>query len=251
MKRRSVSPPAPQTAAEPSLEPRTKLSPALQVGLSVVLGLHVLAVIAGPFTFATTAAGNSSPAASPLYYVLRPYIALMYLDHGYFFFAPNPGESHLVRYELEFADGREPIVGEFPDQHEQWPRLLYHRHFMLSETLHNFYRPTQGPPEPPPPSDDSRRARRAHDRDVDLWQRLHADWEMRRALYKQLQESIGGHLKHQYGASDVILIRREHRPLDPPEVSEDRMKLTDEATYRNLPEVPAAEELPWNPSPSR
>ena len=37
--------------------------------------------------------------------VFRPYLEAAYLDHGYAFFAPDPGPSHLVRYELEFDDG--------------------------------------------------------------------------------------------------------------------------------------------------
>jgi hypothetical protein len=69
-------------------------------------------------------------------------------------------------------------------------------------------------------------------------------------LYTSLRTSIGDHLRAESGANEVTLIRREHRPLQPWEVSEDRLQLTDPQTYRNLPEVPSAEVLPWNPVPS-
>ncbi len=60
-----------------------------------------------------------------------------FLGHGYRFFAPNPGPSHLVRYEVEFADGRTESH-RFPDTQEQWPRLLYHRHFMVAEQVNQL-----------------------------------------------------------------------------------------------------------------
>ncbi|NIO41435.1 MAG: hypothetical protein GTO41_15415, partial [Burkholderiales bacterium] len=57
----------------------------------------------------------------------------MFLDHGYRFFAPEPGPGHLVRYEVTTSDGA-GAAGQFPDRDRIWPRLLYHRWFMLSET---------------------------------------------------------------------------------------------------------------------
>ena len=64
---------------------------------SAVILLHVTAVFWPPFTFACNDAGGS-PFASNIMGWLRPYSSLMYLDHGYFFFAPNPEGSHLVHY---------------------------------------------------------------------------------------------------------------------------------------------------------
>ncbi len=66
--------------------------------------------------------------------VYRPYLQAAYLNHGYHFFAPEPGPSHLVRYEVELADGSRQS-GFFPDRTRHRPRLLYHRYFMLSEHL--------------------------------------------------------------------------------------------------------------------
>lgn len=65
--------------------------------------------------------------------LLVPYLRAAYLNHGYRFFAPNPGPSHLVRYEIDLTSGT-TIAGEFPDSEEFYPRLLYHRMFMISET---------------------------------------------------------------------------------------------------------------------
>src|SRR5438132_13994609 len=87
--------------------------PALWVkaAISLLLALHLSAVFIAPFAAACNVRGSSSPLADVAYRALRPYIAALFLDHGYFFFAPNPGPNHLVEYKVEFADGRPPIEG--------------------------------------------------------------------------------------------------------------------------------------------
>lgn len=62
-----------------------------------------------------------------------PYLQLFSLNNGYRFFAPDPGPGHLIRYEL--LDDSDNIVesGQFPDRDKHWPRLMYHRNFMISE----------------------------------------------------------------------------------------------------------------------
>ena len=62
---------------------------------------------------------------------LEPYLNACYLNHGYNFFAPDPGASLLIRYTVEREDGSQ-FEAVFPDLKKQWPRLRYHRHFMLS-----------------------------------------------------------------------------------------------------------------------
>ena len=75
---------------------------------------------------------------------MRPYLQILSLDNGYRFFAPEPGPSHLVRYDVTLADGQQ-IGGVFPNLAEERPRLLYHRYFMLSEFVNSL---TEGtPPE--------------------------------------------------------------------------------------------------------
>jgi hypothetical protein len=66
--------------------------------------------------------------------VYQPYLDVFYLNHGYGFFAPDPGASHLIEYAIELKDGSQ-VKGRFPDLAEHWPRLLYHRHFMLAEQI--------------------------------------------------------------------------------------------------------------------
>jgi hypothetical protein len=65
--------------------------------------------------------------------IAAPSLQLMYLNHGFHFFSPEPGGSTLISYVLEFEDGTTQS-GRFPNK-QIWPRLLYHRHFMLSEFL--------------------------------------------------------------------------------------------------------------------
>jgi hypothetical protein len=64
---------------------------------------------------------------------VAPYVQILFLNHGYHYFAPEPGNSTLVAYVLEMPDGRH-VTGRIPNR-GIWPRLLYHRHFMLTEFL--------------------------------------------------------------------------------------------------------------------
>ena len=60
---------------------------------------------------------------------------ILYLNHGFHFFAPEPEESTLLSYEAERPDGT-VIRGRIPDPAVS-PRLLYHRYFMLTEHMRN------------------------------------------------------------------------------------------------------------------
>lgn len=62
------------------------------------------------------------------------YLQALYLNHGFHFFAPDPGPSTIVRYTAELPDGS-TVSGQIPDRKTHRPRLLYHRHFMLTEYL--------------------------------------------------------------------------------------------------------------------
>lgn len=99
---------------------------------SLLIAAHLAAVVIAPW---------SSPPPAPLLAekaarAISPYLAASFLNHGYRFFAPDPGPSHIVRYELVQSDGR-VLDGRIPDPQQHWPRLLYHRHFMITETLFN------------------------------------------------------------------------------------------------------------------
>lgn len=63
-----------------------------------------------------------------------PYLQFISMNQGNHFFAPDPGPSTLVTYVAELKDGRK-VTGQIPDRTTMQPRLLYHRHFMLTEQL--------------------------------------------------------------------------------------------------------------------
>ena len=218
---------------------------------SALIALHVTAVFWAPFAFVCNAGDSSSPLARPVFGVLRPYMQALYLDHGYAFFAPNPSASHLVEYKVEFADGREPVTGRFPDLVQQQPRLLYHRHFMLAEALHNSFAPSQAPPEPTAPSLKATAAQRAQFRSVQLaYQANLAAWQHQRRQYEAMWQSFEEHLKHEYGGSKVTLTRIEHRPATPAEVEQLGRKLNAPESYRNLPKDSLPEDdAPVGPRP--
>ena len=213
------------------------LSPLARGTISALVALHLAAVFIAPFSFACRVGASSSPFADGLMYCFRPYIDAMFLNHGYFFFAPNPGETHLVRYRAEFDDGREPVVATFPDLDEHFPRLMYHRHFMLAEALNNAYVPDQPPPEPsPPPASAASEGHARHQQLKNEYREQLDQWKHRRQQYEALHDSFVSHLKAAYGASRVTLTRVEHRNLFPNEFT-DGKKLTDAETYRDLPET--------------
>lgn len=109
-------------------------SPTTRRVSSVLIALHVAAVFIAPWS----APRPASLLAERLAYVLSPYLQATYINHGYRFFAPNPGPSHIVRYELTRTDGT-TIRGIIPDPERHRPRLLYHRYFMMTESLFRFW----------------------------------------------------------------------------------------------------------------
>jgi hypothetical protein len=121
--------------------PIARLSVRLRLLASAAITFHLAAVFIG----AWIGSPPTSPFADQVARPFRAYIAAADLNHGYRFFAPNPGPSHLFRYQLTFDDGS-TRDGYFPNRAEHWPRLLYHRYFMLSENL-NVLRPRAPTPE--------------------------------------------------------------------------------------------------------
>jgi hypothetical protein len=235
---------------KPAPDSSYSLPLAWRLGLSAAVLWHVLAVFLPAMRSACGWDGFSSPLVD---IVIRPfdrYIGAMYLDHGYSFFAPDPGASHLVRYKVEFADGRAPVEGIFPNLKEEQPRLKYHRHFMISESYFRQFESPNPPPEPSPPPLNAQPTERerliqqdrkaAHDREL-------AVWKHRRAQYDAMTTSMEKHLLKEYGGSKVTLTRVEHRVLNTYDVTELGMTSQDPSTYVNLSENPPAtarEDLP-------
>lgn len=200
--------------------------------------LHLSAVFIAPFRFATGAFGGSSPLADALQRPLSPYIDAMFLDHGYFFFAPNPGPNHLVDCRLEFSDGRPAQELRFPNLETERPRLLYHRHFMLSEALNGSFAPPEFPPEPsPPPLTASAEERARFQLEAADHQRSRTEWQRRRRQYDAMRSSIENHLKHETGAERVTLTRIQHRQPLPDEFTLLSRKLNAPESYVKLPET--------------
>jgi hypothetical protein len=98
--------------------------------LNVFLAFHLFAIVVCP-----ASVEPSSPLLQSSFGFVSPYLHFLYLDHGFHFFVPDPGASTLVAYEAELPDGSTKS-GRFPNS-SIYPRLLYHRFFMLSEYLGN------------------------------------------------------------------------------------------------------------------
>lgn len=161
----------------------------------------------------------SAPDAAVIRRGLGPYIDFAYLHHGYFFFAPNPGPSHLMDITLIDDDGDRRHL-RLPDHQAQWPRLLYHRHFMLSEFLNQLYTP------PVAPSVDGKTNPERE------------GWLRDRARFEMVRNSMEKHLAERYGAKRAEIQLMEHRLPSAIEVFDDKVKLNDEKLYVILPDLP-------------
>jgi hypothetical protein len=177
---------------------------------SVLLTLHLTAVFAAPWANPPPSSELARLVAAGFY----PYLRFMSLDNGYRFFAPDPGPSHLVRYEIELEDGA-VHTGRFPELAAHRPRLLYHRYLMIAEILEaltspNFEIPPQGPLLPEHQAFIFERRRRA----------------------ELLQQSIARQLAREHpGARRIRLYVVTHALPSPMDV-ENGMRLDDPALYR-------------------
>lgn len=161
--------------------------------ISLGLVIHLVALVIAPLAVAP-----ASPLWQRTWQVFRPYLERMNLNHGYHFFAPEPGPSHLVRYELRFDDGHIEH-GIFPNVQQHRPRLRYHRHFMLSEFLNNLA------------IDDSRRE-----------------------LFDAVTRSYAEHLRHEHHAAEATLTLRRHYVPSPQHVSSGK-RLDDLSLFAERP----------------
>ncbi|MEX0678569.1 MAG: hypothetical protein WD063_15920 [Pirellulales bacterium] len=168
--------------------------PAVRAVVSVLVILHVAAVFIGPWAMPP----QNSELSATVARLFQPYLDILSLGNGYRFFAPEPGPSHLVRYEVTLDDGT-LVEGVFPDRSEHRPRLLYHRYFMLSEFVNTL-------------SGGNRENPRA-------------------------DAYAGGYARHlaeQYNAKTVKLFLRRHYVPRTEEVQRG-MRLTDKALYEERP----------------
>jgi hypothetical protein len=115
-------------ALKRALAPRVPRSRLLRWAINLGLVLHVAAIIIAP-----AAVSPSSDLVQAGWDLFQPYLQILYLNHGYHFFAPEPGDSTLLAFQAERPDGS-VVSGRIPNR-EITPRLLYHRHFMLTERM--------------------------------------------------------------------------------------------------------------------
>jgi hypothetical protein len=209
---------------DPSRGSRSDNRPAkfVRVLISLLLVWHLTAVFLAPLSvYPTSRLVVQIAQQRPMQW----YLDVLYLNHGYHFFAPDPGPGHLIRYELLDQSGGVLEQGEFPNRKEQWPRLWYHRHFMLADQA--------GLPQ-------------ADEQETALWQRRYL-------------ESYARHLLHANEEAQTVRLRRvAHHPL-PPHLALQGRKLNDPEGYQTLMEVtqrrsdlppgPAEQSMMWQGAP--
>jgi hypothetical protein len=170
-----------------------------RVLISIALLVHLSVVIAAPWSMEMNP--RVPPPAIPgvIARSAGPYLDATYSGHGYRFFCPEPGPSHLVHYSLEMPDGSSR-EGTFPDLKTEWPRLFYHRHFMLSEKLAGLWNPEKPPQDAPPEA-------RAH-------------WQSSQQVFLAVAQSYAQHLLAVTGAREVKLQLVEHQLPGPEELAQ-------------------------------
>jgi hypothetical protein len=156
------------------------------LGIAVYLLAVVLPPLAGP--------PPASLLANRIIQPFRPLIGGLALGHGYRFFAPDPGPGHSLRWTVQLPDGTSR-TGSIPDAAKDWPRLLYHRRFMLPEKLSGLV------PLPGAPAEVAAESKR--------------EW-------LPLVKDIATHLLDREGGSRVQLVLVEHYLPAPDEVVEGR-----------------------------
>jgi len=154
--------------------------------VSLALLAYLAAMIVPPLAGPPPASELAVAALQPL----RPLVGALFLGHGYRFFAPNPGPGHSIQWTMQMADGSTQR-GSIPDRDADWPRLLYHRRFMISEKIAAFVPPLDAPEEVRQQS---------------------------RGVWQPLVKDVAGHLLHRYGGGQVTLQITEHYLPDPEEV---------------------------------
>jgi hypothetical protein len=190
------------------VEPPVAAAPAvtfprpLRWALTAWIVFHFTAVVIAP----ASVDPSSTLLQERVWPLVRPYLQLVFLNHGYHYFAPEPGPSTLLSYTLEWDDGRTE-QGMIPNRGIH-PRLLYHRYFMLTEFL-NFIGLGLDPDAPQDSADPADPADPAAQAEQGQWLRAYAR-----------------HLCHAHGANSVVLTRVV-RTLPTMEEVRDGMSLAD------------------------
>jgi hypothetical protein len=138
------NPPVPEQSAPAQRTSRGRKTGQWPLVVRIIISLficwHLLAVFMAPLSVSVSMATEPGRPDDQLPIEIlvaqKPpmqwYLDALYLNHGYSFFAPEPGIGYLIHYDL--LDGRGGVVkqGSFPDSKQIWPRLRYHRFLMLA-----------------------------------------------------------------------------------------------------------------------
>ncbi len=171
----------------------------VRVLVSLVLVWHLTAVALAPMSLPPSSEFVVDIAQQP---PMQWYLDLLYLNHGYHFFAPDPGDGRLIRFAVFDERGGLIEQGEFPNTKEYWPRLYYHRYFMLADQVGI-------------PSSDEEYSKQ--------WQRRYLEAYARQLL----REHEGQSVRVQW----IV-----HYQL-PPDLAKQEVKITDPKSYQLLMEV--------------
>jgi hypothetical protein len=203
-----------------TVQPRPSMT-YLRCAISILLIGHLLAVVLPPLAFQTNGPIGQSPSIATIFAApLEAYSQLLYIDRGYAFFAPDPGPSHLVQVAITDQDGR-LIENMIPDRKVHWPRLLYHRHFMLTEFLDEIHQP------PGPPLE----LLEAAPEEAEYWTRT-------RDRYEHVRQSVIEHLRHQHPGREIAVRRIEHLIPDVIQYRLNPVSLIDPESYRVMLDQP-------------
>ena len=183
----------------------------LQNVLLALLLLHFLGVLSEPLRFFSRSEVRTGPEFAMLSDLYKPYSQWLYINHGYFFFAPNPGPGHLIECTIQpqvsQTESSQTLL--LPDRKAHWPRLLYHRYFMLAEFYNSRFAPaTIGDEEK---------------KDPEFVRR----WAYDKELYDQLQSLIVSSLKHSQTVERIELKRLERLLPDSQQVLKEGWTLND------------------------
>ena len=120
---------------------RFKPQRSVKLIITSLIVVHLLAIVLPPLSFQARGRSGVSPFIGRLVAPIEAYCQFLYLNRGYAFFAPDPGPSHLIQVRVQDTEGHDEEMF-YPDINRKWPRLLYHRYFMLAEYLNEVYRPS-------------------------------------------------------------------------------------------------------------
>jgi hypothetical protein len=250
------SPPAPWAASAtapdgalsggPGRESERQLGNVARWLVSGWLLVHLLSVVAEPLRMFSRS--EYRPAAPHIWLLrsgLAPYVEFLYLAHGYFFFAPNPGPNHILEFRFRppavsashhtpATPGSESRADDLsgtrespefdrlrlPERGKQWPRLLYHRYFMLAEFYQQLYR--QAPIEL---EQDALRV-------PELWDQ----WQEARQIYLDVQASLRRRAIATRPEQSVEIRRLMHELPSDVLILQEGWKVNDPRLYITLPE---------------